>query len=33
VLLQRYDAACESEIISVDELKIVGRGVRLEADL
>lgn len=33
VLLQRYDAACESEIVSVDELKIVGRGVRLEAEI
>lgn len=33
VLLQRYDASCESEIMSVDELKIVGRGVRLEAEL
>ena len=33
VLLQRYDAACESEIMAVDELHIVGRCVRLEAEL
>ena len=33
VLLQRYDAACESEIMTVDELHIVGRCVRLEAEL
>lgn len=33
VLLQRYDAACESEIVAVDELRVVGRCVRLEAEL
>ena len=33
VLLQRYDAACESEIMAVDVLHIVGRCVRLEAKL
>lgn len=33
VLLQRYDAACESEVVAVDELHVVGRCVRLEAEL
>lgn len=33
ILLQRYDAACESEVMAVDEVRIVGRCVRLEADL
>lgn len=33
VLLQRYDAACESEIMAVDEVHVVGRCVRLEAEL
>ncbi|MBQ7454861.1 MAG: helix-turn-helix transcriptional regulator [Clostridia bacterium] len=33
VLLQQFDAACESEIMAVNDLRIVGRGVRLEADL
>lgn len=33
VLLQRYDASCESEIMNVDEVKVVGRGIRLEAEL
>ena len=33
VLLQRYDAACESEVFPVDEVRVVGRCVRLEAEL
>ena len=33
VLLQRYDAACESEVAAVDEVRVVGRCVRLEAEL
>lgn len=33
VLLQRYDAACESEVMAIDELRIAGRCVRLEAEL
>jgi len=33
LLLQRYDAACESEVVAVDELHVVGRCVRLEAEL
>ena len=33
VLLQRYDAACESEVSAIDEVKVVGRCVRLEAEL
>ena len=33
VLLQRYDAACESEVTAVDEVRVVGRCVRLEAEL
>lgn len=33
VLLQRYNAACESEIQGVEELTVVGRCVRLEAEL
>ena len=33
VLLQRYDAACESEVSPVDEVRVVGRCVRLEAEL
>ena len=33
VLLQRYDAACESEVSAVDEVHVVGRCVRLEAEL
>ena len=33
VLLQRYDAACESEVSPVDEVHVVGRCVRLEAEL
>lgn len=33
VLLQRYDAACESEIVQVEDLRVVGRCVRLEAEL
>lgn len=33
VLLQRYDAACESEVCAMDEVHVVGRCVRLEAEL
>ena len=34
VLLQRYDAACGGrDAMAVDELHIVGRCVRLEAEL
>ena len=33
VLLQRFDAACESEVSAIDEVKVVGRCVRLEAEL
>lgn len=33
VLLQRYDAACESEVAPIDEVRVVGRCVRLEAEL
>jgi len=33
VLLQRYDAACENEVVPVEELRVVGRCVRLEAEL
>ena len=33
LLLQRYDAACESEIVQVEDLRVVGRCVRLEAEL
>ena len=33
VLLQRYDAACESEVCAIDEVRVVGRCVRLEAEL
>ena len=33
VLLQRYDDACESEIVAVNDLRVAGRCVRLEADL
>ena len=33
VLLQRYDAACESEVMAIDEVRVVGRCVRLEAEL
>lgn len=33
VLLQRYNAACESEIMAVDEVHVAGRCVRLEAEL
>ena len=33
VLLQRYDAACESEVCAMDELHVAGRCVRLEAEL
>lgn len=33
VLLQRYDAACESEVMATEEVRVVGRCVRLEADL
>ena len=33
VLLQRYDAACESEVVAIDEVHVVGRCVRLEAEL
>ena len=33
LLLQRYDAACESEIVQVEDLHVVGRCVRLEAEL
>ena len=33
VLLQRYDASCESEIVQVEDLRVVGRCVRLEAEL
>jgi len=33
VLLQKYDSTCESEIMAVNELHIVGRCVRLEAEL
>lgn len=32
-LLQRYDAACESEVCAIDEVRVVGRCVRLEAEL
>ena len=33
VLLQRYDAACESEVCAMDEVHVAGRCVRLEAEL
>ena len=33
VMLQKYDQECESEIRSFNELTIVGRCIRLEADL
>ena len=33
VLLQKFDAACESEVAAVDEVRVVGRCVRLEAEL
>ena len=33
VLLQRYDTACENEVCSIDEVHVVGRCVRLEAEL
>ncbi len=33
VMLQRYDAQCESEIMNLNELNCVGRCVRLEAEL
>ena len=32
-MLQRFDATCESEIRNFNELTVVGRCVRLEADL
>ncbi len=32
-VLQRYDAECESEVKNFNELTVVGRCVRLEADL
>ncbi|MBR4500767.1 MAG: helix-turn-helix transcriptional regulator [Clostridia bacterium] len=32
-MLQRFDATCESEIKNFNELTVVGRCVRLEADL
>ena len=33
ILLQRYDAACENEVAAVDSVHVVGRCVRLEAEL
>ena len=33
ILLQRYDAACESEVAAVEDVHVVGRCVRLEAEL
>ena len=33
LLLQHFDAACESEIVQVEDLRVVGRCVRLEAEL
>jgi len=33
VLLQRYDAACESEVCAIGDVRVVGRCVRLEAEL
>ena len=33
VMLQQYDSACESEIMNLNEVKFMGRCVRLEAEL
>ncbi|MBQ8081732.1 MAG: helix-turn-helix transcriptional regulator [Clostridia bacterium] len=33
VMLQKFDASCESEIKNMNEIVVVGRCVRLEADL
>ena len=33
VLLQRYDAACENEVCAIGDVRVVGRCVRLEAEL
>ena len=33
IMLQRFDAECESEIVGMSELNVVGRCVRLEAEL
>jgi hypothetical protein len=32
-MLQKYDQAFESEIVNLGDLKVLGRCVRLEADL
>ncbi len=32
-MLQRYDSAFESEIVNLSELQVIGRCLRLEAEL